>query len=90
MQSISINTISKGKENKCMHLSAYITTGHVPYSMSDMLHLPDTDAETMWEEVKTVFSENSKKILGCGKVKVTNPRISEEVTNLVNERNKPT
>ena len=53
-----------------------------------MLSLPDTDTQTMWEEVKTAFSETSKKILGSRKANPNKPWISEEVINLANERSK--
>ena len=53
-----------------------------------LLSLPDTDTLTMWEEVKTAFSETSKKILGSRKANPNKPWISEEVINLANERSK--
>ena len=53
-----------------------------------LLSLPDTDTQTMWEEVKTAFSETSKKILGSRKANSNKPWISEEVINLAKERTK--
>ena len=52
-----------------------------------LLDLPDTDtdAQTMWEEMKTAFNKTSKKILGYKKQKQEKPWISEEVIQLTEE-----
>jgi hypothetical protein len=53
-----------------------------------LLDQPDTDTQTMWEEIKTVFSETSKKLLGYKKNQQQKPWISKEVIQLANERSR--
>ncbi|XP_071502561.1 craniofacial development protein 2-like [Diadema antillarum] len=41
-----------------------------------LLDMPDTDTQTVWEEVKTAFAETSEKILGNRKAKKSKPWIN--------------
>lgn len=53
-----------------------------------LLEEKDTDADTMWKNIKGAFNDTSKKVLGYKKAQKEKPRISDEVIRLSNERSK--